>query len=245
VNSQGNRSVAVKTSFTTKILRRLNAYATRLARSCEVALRKRQLADARLGSAVAIHTHMTRPELNMLYDLAASLPTPARVLEIGSYLGASSCRLAAGLAQNGGHLYCVDTWANETMPEGSRDTFTQFLENTAGASSHITILRKRSNEMTSSDFRLPLQLAFIDADHSYVAAKGDVERVREWIEVGGVVIFHDTTFFEGVSRVLGELLVSGEWQLLGNVDSLTWLRKLGTTGMFPNPMSIAEREATR
>ncbi len=41
----------------------------------------------------------------------------------------------------------------------------------------------------------------------------------------GIVSMHDTTYpqFPGVSRALGEVLAGGEWRLMGNVDSLTWI----------------------
>ena len=53
---------------------------------------------------------------------------------------------------------------------------------------------------------------------------------------GGYLAFHDCTYFESVSRVLGEVLASGMWQLAGNVDSLVWLRRIGGAYGFPNPM---------
>lgn len=230
---------------TAKILRRLRTYATRAAETSNRWYRHRELADAALPDATRVHTHMSALELNALYDLASEATETKRVLEIGSYVGASSCYLAAALSMNGGHLYCVDTWANETMPEGERDTLAEFRKNTAGVAQLITQIRKRSDELTADDLPLPVDLAFIDADHSYRAAKGDFEKVSEWIRDGGTIAFHDTIWFEGVSRVLGEILATGEWILGGKADSLVWLRKLGRTGSFPNPMSAAERAAMR
>lgn len=185
---------------------------------------------------------MTDAELNVLYELGRGAAPGARALELGSYLGASSCRIAAALSQHEGHLYCVDTWANETMPDGERDTYAEFQRNTAGVKPFITAVRKRTDEIRTDDLPLPLDLVFIDADHHYSAVRGDFDRVREWIRDGGVLAFHDCTYFEAVSRVLGDVLATGAWQLLGNVDSLVWLRKLGATGAFPNPMSDAERQ---
>lgn len=225
----------------TRVAGRLARFAEATSTRFSSALRRRQLEDVSMGGALAIHTHMTAGELNVLYDLASRAGANGRVLEIGSYLGASSARIAAALAMHGGHLYCVDTWSNETMPEGERDTFTEFQRNTANASALITMIRKRSDELTASDVPFPLDLVFIDADHSYTAVKGDFEIVRDWIRDDGVLAFHDTTYFEAVSRVLGEILATGQWQLLGNVDSLVWLRKVGATGTFPNPMTPEER----
>jgi predicted O-methyltransferase YrrM len=229
-----------KRSLSVKVLHRLARAATGLAAGVQRKLRQRELADASLSSALAIPTHMTAGELNVLYDLAVNAPQGAKALEIGSYLGASSCHLAAGLSRRDGQLTCVDTWANETMPEGERDTFAEFRRNTSGAGARIATIRKRSDELTAADVTPPFDLVFIDADHTYPAVKRDVEIVGEWLRDGGVLAFHDAVYFEGVSRVVGEILATGKWQMMGNVDNLVWLRKLGRTGAFPNPMADGE-----
>jgi hypothetical protein len=71
--------------------------------------------------AKTIKTWTSQRELRELYRLAASCPTGATAVEIGSWLGGSAIYLAAGLKQVHGRLVCVDTWNNETMPEGERD----------------------------------------------------------------------------------------------------------------------------
>lgn len=234
-----------KTTFMTKVIRRLARYSVSAARTVDSALRRRQLADANAADALKVHTHMTALELRSLYDLAAAATGTGRVLEVGSYFGASSCYLAAALSMHGGQLYCVDTWANETMPEGERDTLAEFARNTRGVAASITTVRKRSDEITADDFPLPFDLVFIDADHSYAAVKSDFEKVRDWVKDGGVLAFHDTTYFEAVSRVLGEILATGQWQMEGKADSLIWLRKTGRAGSFPNPMTPDERARIR
>ena len=227
-------------SFQSKVLRRLAMYADRGARSVKKRHHYQELAEASLSTARSIHTHMTEFELHTLYDLAANLGESKKVLEIGSYLGASSCYLAAALRCHDGHLYCVDTWENQTMPEGERDTFAEFQRNTEAVSALITTLRKKSVEIADTEFTCLFDLIFIDADHSYASVRGDYEKVRNWVSDGGILAFHDSTYYESVSRVLGEVLASGMWHLAGNVDSLVWLRKIGPTYPFPNPMGNGE-----
>jgi predicted O-methyltransferase YrrM len=220
-----------KRSMAAKILRRLRNYAARGTASLEARYRRRELADAALPGAAKIHTHMTAAELRALQDLAAGAQN---ALEIGSYLGASSAHMAAVLSMHGGLLTCVDTWANETMDEGTRDTLAEFERNTRGVAEAIAIVRKRSDELAEADVLLPLDLVFIDADHSYPTVKRDFDKVRGWIREGGTLAFHDVLFFEGVSRVVGEVLASGEWQLAGKVDNLVWLKKIRS---FPHPIN--------
>jgi predicted O-methyltransferase YrrM len=168
-------------------------------------------------------------ELHALYGLARSCPPGAVALEIGSYLGASSCYLAAGLQQSSGKLFCVDTWANQTMPEGPRDTFGEFLRNTRSFAETIVPVRVPSDMLAVEDIALPLDLVFIDGDHSYSAVAGDFERAARWLGDDGVIALHDAGIPDhpGVDRVLGEALISGRWVLKGVVDSLAWVRRRG------------------
>jgi predicted O-methyltransferase YrrM len=219
-----------------RILRRLTKYADGAFRWCQDFHHNQELSDSSIGAAKSIPTHMTRRELGVLHDLAANVRVAGNVLEIGSYLGASSCYLAGALSLRNGRLYCVDTWKNQTMPEGERDTYAEFRRNISGVADHITPLRKRSDELEAHDVALPLDLVFIDADHSYAAVRADCERVRDWVIDGGILALHDCTCFESVSRVLGEILASGSWQIAGNVDSLVWLRRIGSAFRFSNPM---------
>jgi predicted O-methyltransferase YrrM len=189
-------------------------------------LEKERLAAAGLAHVDSIATDTDEIELHTLYRLASCCPPGAAALEIGSYLGASACYLAAGLARQSGHLYCVDTWHNETMPEGHRDTFAEFLANTHNFSYLITPVRKKSSELTLGDVSIPLRLVFIDGDHSYPAVKGDFTLASQWLADDGVIVFHDFgyEYFEGVSRVLGEALASGEWVMAGFVGCLAWIK---------------------
>lgn len=186
----------------------------------------KRLEGAGLGRVSEIPTDLERRELVNLYELAAACPPGATVLEIGSYLGASSCCLAAGLAQGGGQLYCVDTWQNETMIEGPRDTYDDFLENTRDFDHVITPVRKMSTELTREDVVSPLHLVFLDGDHSYEAVRHDFLLVSSWLTEDGVIVFHDfaAVHFEGVTRVVGEALATGEWIMAGFLESTVWIR---------------------
>jgi predicted O-methyltransferase YrrM len=175
----------------------------------------------------SIHTHTTELEREALYSLGLACSGARQVIEIGSYLGASTVCLAAGLSEIGnGILYCVDTWSNETMPDGQRDTLQEFLRNTCNYSACIKTIRKRSDQITKSDFHGDFDLAFIDGDHSYVAVRNDVDTLMPLLSNGAIVAFHDSKYFPGVSKVIGECLASGLWQLQGAVDNLAWLKYL-------------------
>lgn len=208
------------------ILSRLTWRVDKFATYCTNSYHHCQLQKASIFSARDIHTHMTVRELNTLYDLATGLGKSAKALEIGSYIGASSCYLAAALSIQGGHLFCVDTWENQTMPEGERNTYNEFVNNTSGVSNYITPIKKNSKDLIDSDVSVPINLVFIDGDHSYLGVKNDYEKVYSWIIGGGILAFHDCMYFQGVSKIIGYALASGNWQFGGHIDNLLWLRKI-------------------
>jgi len=185
------------------------------------------LKRAGVAHAEKIFSYTTKHELQALFNLAVACPTGANVLEIGSHLGASTCYLAAGLRASKGNLFCVDTWQNETMPEGETDTFVKFRKNTQNINHLLTLCRKRSSDLSENDVSLPLHLVFIDGDHSYESVKGDFEKIAPWVAKDGIVAFHDCLYFEGVSRVIGESLANGEWMIVDHIRNLLWIKRAG------------------
>ena len=185
----------------------------------------RQFEKLNLPGARDIPTWTSVAELEALYRLATGAPEGANIVELGSYLGASTCYLAAGAALVGGRVTAIDLWNNETIAGGERDTFADFRRNIAGAAEIITVVRKRTQELTPADVRPPVDLGFIDADHSYEATKADAAFLAPLIARDGVLAFHDTTVFAGVGRALAELLLTGDWCIYGQAENLTWIRR--------------------
>jgi len=126
-------------------------------------------------------------------------------VEIGSYLGASALFLASGMKERVGHVYCVDTWKNEGMSEGERDTFDEFFKNIRLLKDFITPLRGCSTEVAKT-FDKGIDLIFIDGDHEYAGVKDDIESWLPKVKNGGVVVFHDIGWAEGVRRVVKEFI---------------------------------------
>lgn len=185
----------------------------------------RNLRKIGVGEAACIPSFTSREELHALYYLARNCSPSSRALEIGSYLGASTCYLAAGMAKINGQLYCVDTWQNETMPDGVHDTLAEFMKNTRGAQPWLKIVRKRSEELVEADVTIPLDLVFIDGDHSYEAVNADFQRISPWLSREGTIAFHDSLYYEGVARTIGEALLTGEWAVTGCVGNLCWIKR--------------------
>jgi predicted O-methyltransferase YrrM len=114
----------------------------------------------------------------------------ARALEIGSYQGVSSGRIAAGLA-GGGMLYCIDPW--QPTAQGSRNPCWRIFERhirRLGMEGRVTVIRGFSNEVAP---RIPggLDFAFVDGDHSWEGLKTDWSIICDKLRRGGLVCLHD------------------------------------------------------
>ncbi|MEO6002496.1 MAG: class I SAM-dependent methyltransferase [Opitutus sp.] len=185
----------------------------------------RHLRKRNLGTANDIPTFTKPEELEALFMLAERCGVNARALEIGSYLGASTCYIVAGLSGPAAKVVCIDTWQNETMPDGERDTLSIFQKNLGPVLDHISIIRKASDTVSPADVPGEFELIFIDGDHTYGHVKNDFVLASRLLSSNGTLAFHDALFFEGVSKVLGEALASGKWQFEGSVRNLIWLRR--------------------
>lgn len=185
---------------------------------------KQALNRCRLGAASGIPTFTTPDELEALFLLAEKCDCNSNALEIGSYLGASTCYIAAGLQGSHPSITCIDTWGNETMPEGEQDTFSRFAENTKSIREELILIRKYSSEVSRQELNSSFALIFLDGDHSYKQTRADFDLFSPLLAPTGVLVFHDSLFFEGVSRVLGEALASAKWQLGGTVGNLSWIK---------------------
>lgn len=214
-------AIARRGGIVPQILRRLGR---RLDQAGNRWVVRHALRRAGVPKAPQIQTYTKPVELEALYSLAYNCPPGANALEIGSHLGASACYIGAGLKAGGGRLFCVDTWNNETMPEGTCDTYSEFLRNTASLGDTVHPIRKRSADLRKTDIDTPLHLVFIDGDHSYPAVKLDFETIRPWLAHDAIVAFHDTVAFGDVARCLGELLGESEFKLSQHLSNLSSIR---------------------
>jgi predicted O-methyltransferase YrrM len=168
-----------------------------------------------LNDSFAISSHLTIKERIAIYRLAKKKRT---IVEIGSYLGASACCFGAALSGSGGQVFCIDTWKNDAMSEGGKDTFEEFSSNTAKFKHVIVPVRGLSTEVASilREKAKDVDVLFIDGDHSYDGVRADWETYKGFLAPGSIVIFHDYGWAEGVKRVIHEEVlprVTGSGQL--------------------------------
>jgi predicted O-methyltransferase YrrM len=184
-----------------------------------------------IGKGCEIRTFTSPHELILLYDEATLAYETGVFAEIGSHLGASAVILAEALnrraksTNNTGTVYCIDTWKNDAMSEGSQDTWAEFSRNSEPWSSFVAPLRGHSVEVVLPSDR-QLDLLFVDGDHTYQAVREDVDRHGQRVRVGGRIVFHDQDRPD-VARVVGELLTTGHWRVTVAVERIISLIRLG------------------
>lgn len=175
--------------------------------------------NAHLRRAFEVDSHLTVRERIALYDLAKDRNT---ICEIGSYIGASACCFGqAARGRSDARVLCIDTWQNDAMSEGGRDTWTAFSNNTADYRESITPIRGFSHDVVDQVAGIAdsVDLLFIDGDHSYEGVLRDWTEYRRFLKPGSVVVFHDYGWAEGVQKLVKEefLPVSTDFQCLPNM----------------------------
>ena len=157
----------------------------------------------------------TRCHLPILYAIARSVswpyPThklplqfPPRMMEIGVRHGVATLALLQACKETNGRL---------TSLEISEEFATVALERVeaAGLSEYWTLSLTNSNDYTSG----PLDLLWIDGDHSYEQCKRDVENHAPKVRPGGYVLMHDAwnVLEPGVPVVIDEMRATGRYEM--------------------------------
>lgn len=143
----------------------------------------------------------------------ARLAEGKRVLEIGSYCGLST----VCLGRTAEHVTAVDYFDGRGTPE-PRDTFPAFEANIEryGLTDKV--------EPCHPDEELPLSeydLVFIDGAHDLESVRRDIERARNVLADGGLLVFHDYENGKDpdVAEAVKELLSDGG-RLVNQIDTL-------------------------
>ena len=165
------------------------SFAAGLARPLRRVLRQARVARISFNSGLG-------DSANLLYGLVRSMK-PETCVEIGSARGKSACYIGIALTENGrGRLYAIDPHrATHWNDADSADTLEAIRANIAalGLSEQVTIIRSTSEE-AARDWRHPIDLLFIDGDHSYEGVKRDWDLFVPHVKPFGVVVFHDTAW---------------------------------------------------
>jgi MMP 1-O-methyltransferase len=161
------------------------------------------------------------PEGYALMLYAANGPGRGAIVEIGSWMGLSTCWLAAG-AQAAGRekVYAVDSFDGGPALKGQEiirnegTTYTRFIENieAQGFLGNVEPIIASSQEAARRWNGGAIRLLFIDGEHTYEAVKQDFELWSAHLVAEGVVIFDDCSpKYPGVVRFCDELVAKSSY----------------------------------
>lgn len=129
-----------------------------------------------------------------LFGLVKSLK-PEVCVEIGSARGWSTCLIGLALRENGrGRLHAIDPHTSNDWSDKNSSNSRQVLEanlEKVGVSELVEIHQKYSTE-AAKGWTAPIDLLFIDGDHSYEGVKQDWDLFSPFVKEFGVTLFHDT-----------------------------------------------------
>ena len=145
---------------------------------------------------------MPGDQLLAIYDLVSRWPGRGDTVELGSWVGLTTCYLATATQVHGtGRVYAVDTFEG-TKEGGDRyaavekyggSTLRAFREqiDQAGVADVVEPLVGMTQDVARRYPGEPIRVLLIDADHSFDGVKRDFRRWSPLVEPGGLIIFHD------------------------------------------------------
>lgn len=163
-----------------------------------------------------------------LYELAVYGPGTGPVVELGSFMGLSTCWIASGLKERGeGMVHAVDTFAGVVptiLPncpiQHYGPTFERFENNLRRMDLwHFVVpLKQRSAQAGLEWAGAPVRLLFIDAGHDYADIDADLAAWLPHVAPDGLVAIHDVGVFEDVTKRYEELLREGYAEVAATVS---------------------------
>jgi predicted O-methyltransferase YrrM len=185
---------------------------------------------------------------HVLYALVRAL-RPETVVEIGSARGRSTCICALGCMENGkGKVYAIDPHKqNDWTDVGTSAHTLPFLRERLrlyDLEAQCEVIAATSRDAATGWHR-PIDLLFIDGDHTYEGVRQDFELFRPWLTPDALVCFHDSSWehegkwerFKGESWFREEMGVPQyleELQAAG-YESITLPETPGLTLLHPSP----------
>jgi MMP 1-O-methyltransferase len=158
--------------------------------------------------ASAIDGWLSDAQGRALFEAAASTTGRGAIVEIGSWKGRSTTWMALGARTAGRRVYAIDPHRHSREDPGAT-TLPEFLDNLrrAGAAGFVDPLVMTSEE-AAAQISGPVELLFIDGDHSDEAARRDAELWLPRLIEGGTVMFHDvaTAAYTGPRRVVQQMV---------------------------------------
>ena len=177
-------------------------------------------------SVYHLYGHVSPAEMQLLYDLASSVPRNGTIVEIGSFQGKSTVCLGLGAKVAGANV-----WAIDPHNEHQETAQTRY-----GMHNHAALLMNLVLHDVADTVRvvaLPsdwvavlwnftIDLLWIDGAHEYQSVRSDL---LNWSPYARKIAVHDSSgHFPGVTRAVKEfLMLNDAWKAIRTVDAITLL----------------------
>jgi hypothetical protein len=170
-------------------------------------------------------------EVSLLYELAREAKDGC-IVEVGSYRGRSTVALGLGsMDGNRVPVFAIDpheefrgVLGGQFGPEDRGAFFRAMLDT---ACYQVVRLVNLSSEAVAARWTKPVDLLWIDGDHSYEGVKRDFSCWSPHLTDDAMVAFDDATDPTiGPHKMIAELLESGLFQKTETVNKITVLKKM-------------------
>lgn len=182
----------------------------------------------RLGAAT-VEGWLSKEEAAALKQLARNVRVHGCIVEIGTYRGRSSIAMAEVIDPNSGvRVFAIDPHdpfvgvnGGQYGPVDQQELYRAIADRQLG--SIIAVICLSSKAASSGWDRGPIDILWLDGDHSYKGLKNDLACWLPHMGSDGIVAFHDTNLPD-VQAVIGELRDSYSVIDSGQSGTLQWLK---------------------
>lgn len=164
--------------------------------------------------------YLTREEVDILKKLSTDIKSKNPVIvNIGA--GAGTSGLAFAEARPDADLYTIDISKGGPLGglESERNAFKD-------ADRMIPTQLLGDSKEVGEDWSLPIDLLFVDGDHSSEGVRGDIESWLPHVKRYGLIVFHDyeNTKWGAVKKIVDELM--SEYTDAGSANRIKAFKKL-------------------
>ncbi|MFZ4574333.1 MAG: O-methyltransferase [Phycisphaerales bacterium] len=229
-------------SFLSKILRPEGVTASQYGAMPPAAVAAESAYDPRFGdwstgTSGAVDHAPVELEVGRLWYALVALLRPRRILETGTHRGYSTTCLAGGLQYLSTfddaprEIVTIDVQTHPHLWAGT--PLSRFIRFVQGEAAKVPV---------DGEFDMIL----LDSDHSYAVVAAEIEAFEPLLTVGGVLLFHDSLYFDGVGAAVKTVEASGRFELL-TLDSprhtLDFPRVAGPTPYRSPGVTLARKRA--
>ena len=183
-----------------------------------------------------------REEALELVRVAYALPAHAVIVEIGAFLGSGTVLLAGARRLRGsGRVHCVDPFDGSGDPysapfyraiaEADDTPLRRRFDDNVRRLNRSIVVHEGTAESVGRGWTEPVDLLFLDGDHSPKGARAAFERWAPFLKVGGMIVLPNSSDREyeeehdGHRRLVVESLLPPQFTRLYCVTTTTFARR--------------------